>query len=125
MHQSEAKTFVEKLFADIWMNGNVANLDQYYANNIKGYFNSTPITYDDIKNRVEFISKCQKNRRAQFEDIIATDNKIAARFTYHFVDLNDNQEKIVKQMVFYQLTNNKIDGIWIVCEEPANYKEKP
>ncbi len=114
MSQSDAEKFVKKLLEDVFPNGKVELIDDFYTQNVVGHFNDGILGIHDIKDRVKAIKMYTQNCFFQVNQIVVFDQFIAFSCKQNWINKHDLS--LYDALVFgiYRLSNNKICELWLI-----------
>ncbi len=101
------------------------SLRALFAPDVKIYYESgDPISFNDIAPLIEMFYASFPDYKHEFDDIIATDDKVIFRITYSgtftnpFMEIKPNGTKFkYKGIQIFQFANNKVTNFWAVEDE--------
>lgn len=70
------KTLIKRLFAELWSQPTVEKLDAFYHQDLDAEFDRKKVTFDDVKNRVDFCQKRFTHIDSVIKEMIAEDDKV-------------------------------------------------
>ncbi len=108
-----AKRLLENWFNHVWVQTNVAHMDDYYADDVQGEFNQSPFTRVNLEEHCAWCKKNEKIREFTISDVIAEGNKIAFRVQYHFIDQHGKTQEAENMGIFHLNNQGKIEKIWV------------
>lgn len=124
MNKDIAMGFLQRLFSELWTTPELDKVTEFYHSDVVGYIGGQTIELADIKNRIEFCQKKYSYTTTHILDVIAEDEKIAARLKQTCVSLDG---KIVFEhhpFVIYEMQQGKISKLWFLTDRSFDYAEK-
>lgn len=112
-----AKRLLENWFKHVWVQANIAHMDDYYADDVQGEFNQTSFTRANLEEHCAWCKKNEKITEFTISDVIAEDNKIAFRVHYYFVDQHGKTKEAENMGIFHLNSQGKIAKIWVKSSE--------
>ncbi|GAH15874.1 unnamed protein product, partial [marine sediment metagenome] len=94
MNKEQTIEFTKRLFTELWQGQPDLNkVDEFYHQDVTGYFGDQLITIEDIKNRVIFCNKYFNTINSKIFDILVEENRVAVRLeqTVNYKDSNKSE----------------------------------
>lgn len=121
MEKKEIESFVKKLLNIIWENQEFDKLDQFYTQDVEGYYNQDKVTFNDLKKKVSIIHKHLKNLQVEILHLIIEKNKYALNANQKFTT-HEGKEVVIPSMLFAHLKEGKISKYWLKTKMPLSFE---
>ena len=124
MQKQAAIQFIERLFKEVWSQPNPAKIDEFYQQDVTGYFGDQKITLADIKNRANVAQQLYSHIQTEILDMVVEDNKIALRLKQTSAKKDGTDPLVLNLLSIYHVHDNKVTKVWFLVDKPFDYKEK-
>lgn len=116
----EAEIFVKRLFAEIFVNGKIEEIANFYTDDFIGHYGDELVSLTDIKKRVTAIknetTRCYMNLR---EIGLIENSLISAMCTQSWINKIDGSFHDTLLFVLYRIRNRKICEAWMFFDSPT------
>jgi DNA-binding CsgD family transcriptional regulator/predicted SnoaL-like aldol condensation-catalyzing enzyme len=123
--KQEAEQFVKELLEDVFPNGKVERLKDFYTPDVVGHYGDDEVFgFTDIEQRVLAIKQHSKNIRFVVQHMLQIDDLVLFSCSQNWSQKADNS--FYDSLVFgvYRIQNKKIVELWIVLNtQTESYKD--
>jgi len=124
MHKQDTVKFIHNLFQEVWTELNMDKLKQYYHEDLVGYIAGANISFQDVKNRLEYIKKTYHSIKNDLQEILVDKDKIALRLQQTYYSKHNEALHVYELMAIYQLRGEKISAAWAIISPHVEYFAK-
>lgn len=122
MTKQELRQFITD-FYKAWKERDEAKIKSFYSDNVCAYSDFSPITLQDIYNRLEFSSRKFAEVNYYIEDLFIDDEqgKISVRMKQRHVPRDGSEDVKWQAIMLYTILDHKITEIWMSFYPNADY----
>lgn len=120
----EAHSFFKELYLNIFINGKVDLLPNYYTSDFIGHSNSDLFDVEDIKNRVSVLHEYFRDIKHEVKKIMISDRLVTISSVVSFAHKKNLKIYEISQFGTYLIHDGKIKESWLVFDnELGSYRQ--
>ena len=125
MDAKATHAFAKRLMQEVWEPFNAQAVPQFYRRDVVGYHRKQRLAYDDVINRLVHDRAHFGNSVYNVQDIVASEDEFAIRFSYSAIILSTAQKIAADVVYFYHLKDGMISEFWLLADMDFDYRAEP
>ena len=122
-HEEQNKAAYRRMIDEIYDKGNIAVLDEVYAENLIFHYNEKTVETLEIARGIRMLSSKFRNIKFTIDDMIAEGDTVAVRTTFQGIYRRNGKNITLWGITIARFKNGKIIEAWRVDDKASMFRQ--